>query len=589
MLQEHWLHSRDKYRIHDDFNLFNSYTKCFDDDKFDIPIQRSRGHAGVSIMYRKTLQTIIKEIPDGGNRIIGVLIKLAKPILLLCVYLPTRGNGYSRDDYQAILDELSEIIQKYNDSYTIILGGDMNASFHRNSSNTRDIDFKLFANEHNLSLPKLCKEQDTFFHFNGKDSSQIDYFILNTDIVTSYNVLTRELCNTSTHDPITITVPMEKSIDESTNSDNKCVRKIDWNKIDTNEYERKLSHKLDSELQNLDLESLDNFIDNLCEIVTDTARELVPSKQNSGSRTRRKGRVWPPHIVDIIRKEKHCFWKWKQAGQPKSKDNKYFNELKQTKKDLRSAQRQLEASKRQDNLINIMELRETDQKQFYKLIKRQRDHNYISTSVLRYNDKIFSDSIAICETWADYFQELSTPFDNEFFDNSYKQLVEDDVKILQDLFNTNKEPLEFLSEDDVGKCIMSFKNGKAADEQGITIEHLKYGGQPVIKIIVKLVNFIFQHINLPSNLKSGICYPVFKNGGKPREMPNSYRKITVTSTIGKVVEKLHLSKNVNIIKDKQSRLQKGFTVGECPSVAALILTELKAEAKKLKKTINYNV
>ncbi|CAG2234184.1 unnamed protein product [Mytilus edulis] len=48
---------------------------------------------------------------------------------------------------------------------------------------------------------------------------------------------------------------------------------------------------------------------------------------------------------------------------------------------------------------------------------------------------------------------------------------------------------------------MSLKNGKAADEQGITIEHLKYGGQPVIKIIVKLVNFIFQHINLPSNLK----------------------------------------------------------------------------------------
>lgn len=65
MLQEHWLHSRDKYRIHDDFNLFNSYTKCFDDDKFDIPIQRSRGHAGVSIMYRKRLQPIIKQISDG--------------------------------------------------------------------------------------------------------------------------------------------------------------------------------------------------------------------------------------------------------------------------------------------------------------------------------------------------------------------------------------------------------------------------------------------------------------------------------------------------------------------------------------------
>ena len=164
-------------------------------------------------MYRKTLQPIIKEIPDGGNRIIGVLLKLANPIFLLCVYLPTRGNGYSRDDYQAVLDELSEIIQKYTDSHTIILEGYMNASFHPNSSNTRDIDFKLFADELNFSLPKLCKKQDTFFHFNGKDSSQIDYFLLNTDSVTSYNVLTRELNNTFTHDPITLTIQMDNGKD----------------------------------------------------------------------------------------------------------------------------------------------------------------------------------------------------------------------------------------------------------------------------------------------------------------------------------------------------------------------------------------
>lgn len=91
------------------------------------------------------------------------------------------------------------------------------------------------------------------------------------------------------------------------------MRKIDWNKIYTDEYERNLSHKLDSKLQKLDLESFDNFIGNLCEIVTDTVRELVPSKYKSGTRTRRKCRVWPQTIVDIIRKEKHCFFKWKQA------------------------------------------------------------------------------------------------------------------------------------------------------------------------------------------------------------------------------------------------------------------------------------
>ena len=49
-------------------------------------------------------------------------------------------------------------------------------------------------------------------------------------------------------------------------------------------------------------------------------------------------------------------------------------------------------------------------------------------------------------------------------------------------------------------------------------------------------------------LKSGIVCPVFKNGGKPKDDPNSYRKITITSCVGKVVEKIHLSRNENRIQ-----------------------------------------
>ena len=41
--------------------------------------------------------------------------------------------------------------------------------------------------------------------------------------------------------------------------------------------------------------------------------------------------------------------------------------MKRMKKDLRSAQIQLEASKRRDNFTNIMELRETDQNNFINL------------------------------------------------------------------------------------------------------------------------------------------------------------------------------------------------------------------------------
>lgn len=129
------------------------------------------------------------------------------------------------------------------------------------------------------------------------------------------------------------------------------------------------------------------------------------------------------------------------------------------------------------------------------------------------------------------------------------------MNILTGLFldSSSSNPIGLITEEETRKCIVSFKNGKAPDEHGITIEHSKYGGQPIVQV-TKLVNCIFANHYLPSNLKSGISYPVHKNGGKPKDEPNSYRKITVTSTIGKIVEKLHLSRNQNNIREIQSRL-----------------------------------
>ncbi|VDI04475.1 Hypothetical predicted protein [Mytilus galloprovincialis] len=93
-----------------------------------------------------------------------------------------------------------------------------------------------------------------------------------------------------------------------------------------------------------------------------------------------------------------------------------------------------------------------------------------------------------------------------------------------------------------------------------------------------IVNFIFQNIHIPTVLKNGIACQIFKSGGKPIDNPNSYRKITVTNPIGKMIEKLHLSRNSKTISKIQSILQKGFTEGECPAIAGLILTELFIEA-----------
>lgn len=100
-----------------------------------------------------------------------------------------------------------------------------------------------------------------------------------------------------------------------------------------------------------------------------------------------------------------------------------------------------------------------------------------------------------------------------------------------------------------------------------------------------LINFIFQNKHIPPILKSGIACPIYKKDGKPTDNPNSYRKITVTNPIGKLIEKLHLCRNTQNICKTQSALQKGFTRGESPTIAALIVTELFTEAIENNKSI----
>ncbi|XP_033739065.1 uncharacterized protein LOC117326426 [Pecten maximus] len=191
----------------------------------------------------------------------------------------------------------------------------------------------------------------------------------------------------------------------------------------------------------------------------------------------------------------------------------------------------------------------------------------------------------ICNAWADYFEELSTPISHSDFDSDHEDLVTNDIETLTTMFeNHNIKILPTITIEEVSNTIMSFKNGKSPDQEGISAEHLKYGGPTLTSILTIIINYIFKNLYIPDLLKAGIATPVLKKG-KQNTDPNSYRKITVTNIIGKVIEKIHLQHNNSLILKQQSKLQKGFTKNEMPTAAALILTELITEANKTRSPL----
>ena len=126
------------------------------------------------------------------------------------------------------------------------------------------------------------------------------------------------------------------------------------------------------------------------------------------------------------------------------------------------------------------------------------------------------------------------------------------------------------------------KNGKSPDGEGIMAEHLKFGGTLLLQYLQKLFGLIIKEREIPQQFKNGIITPIYKKQNKPVWDPNSYRRITVASIIGKVFEKLHLIAIEEQLETVQSKLQRGFTKGTSPLYAALILTEAIAEAQDLK-------
>ena len=139
---------------------------------------------------------------------------------------------------------------------------------------------------------------------------------------------------------------------------------------------------------------------------------------------------------------------------------------------------------------------------------------------------------------------------------------------MHNLFTDGKiENIEPVTEELVEETILSFKNGKSPDEMHnttehlkyggsqlsyITTEHLKYGGSQLSYIFTFIIIFLLINIHIAYMLlKSGIVCPVFKYGGKPKDDPNSYRNITITSCVGKLSKRfIYLEMRIEYYQSK---------------------------------------
>ena len=111
----------------------------------------------------------------------------------------------------------------------------------------------------------------------------------------------------------------------------------------------------------------------------------------------------------------------------------------------------------------------------------------------------------------------------------------------------------------------SLKCGKAPGWDRITPEHVKYGGDLLMRCLTSLFNIIIVTEVVPTHFKKGVIIPIPK-GTKDRCKQDNYRGITLSSVFAKVFEKVILERCDHALKQSAICNLQGAGQKGCSSI-----------------------
>jgi hypothetical protein len=169
---------------------------------------------------------------------------------------------------------------------------------------------------------------------------------------------------------------------------------------------------------------------------------------------------------------------------------------------------------------------------------------------------------------------------NELHDHFKHIYSVDDIDMTDDVHEMNQNIVQHCSVDngrdlhfnrnftteEVQNAISMLKCGKAAGIDGIVNEYIKYSGDILIDVYVKLFNTVLNTGEIPKSWIEGIIVPIYKNKGDPRDA-NNYRGITLVGCMAKLFTSLlnsrleqYLNEN-HLMNENQAGFRKNY--GSC--------------------------
>ncbi len=173
-------------------------------------------------------------------------------------------------------------------------------------------------------------------------------------------------------------------------------------------------------------------------------------------------------------------------------------------------------------------------KVFWYLVQKTKNKNVYKCPIKLSTGETITNAEDIREAWSSYFQNLYSVGEDEKYDERHRNKVREDlVDMTIDSYSVDEKLLSELSESEIGNIVSDLAVRKAPGVDGVTNEHLRFGGTKMVKYLTKLLSLIVQYEYIPRCFKIGIIVPIPK-GDKDRCKQDNYRGITLMPVIAKV-------------------------------------------------------
>ncbi|VDH99106.1 Hypothetical predicted protein [Mytilus galloprovincialis] len=366
------------------------------------------------------------------------------------------------------------------------------------------ISLKQFTSDNGLKPTRDIQSKPTYFHTDGKATSQIDYILSNNDILLSTSIYCQDPVNTSTHVPVKACTNVYLKINKNSKfKANSVAYKLIWEEMDKDIY----INEIDKHLQYLP--SVETTIDDkMCHGNSTQSYQTSSTIKNYQTKwTKRKASPDVKRLMGIS-KNKHRLWN--DTERPRD-DHPLFKDKKEVKRNLRKQQRK-ETALEKEQFIQKLEENPNDQI-FHQLIRSNRSETSKSaTDFLKMGEEEAIFKKEQCELLAKYFEDLAQPKDNVDFNNEKLLNCKKRCKIIKKIAKASSDTEVTITKEDIRKAINQLKVKKAADDYDLESEHLKHSGESLLEILQETFNQILLEEKVPSTFKTGTVSPILKKG-----------------------------------------------------------------------------